>query len=238
MRPVSAFFRQISGWRLTASRPETLGLRGQIRAPAVPSSDRRHARAGRLQAVRPAGERCHWLVVSNVSAKQRFACRGLPVRPFPSGGRPRQIPRLRASAGTISRWSCDGCCFRRIPVRLDSALSSMDWADSSSRALTVYGWCVASGFGRQIFKRAGFPGQQTLERRFAARALGFGINQFAVLNPEFGHERAAGDAQHGGTAGKTFHLDDVHEAFALDAAKAGRPLSRPRKRFKAVEEQF
>src|SRR5271170_2556882 len=67
------FFLANFHWRLTASRSGTRGPRGQIRAPDVPSFDRRHAGAAPLQAVHPAGERCHWLVVSNVSAKQRFA---------------------------------------------------------------------------------------------------------------------------------------------------------------------
>ena len=79
---------------------------------------------------------------------------------------------------------------------------------------------LAVRFGGQIFKRAGFPRENPAERRLAARAFGFGVNQFAVLNPQFRHERPARDAQHGRAARETFHLDDVHEAFALDAAKA------------------
>ena len=96
---------------------------------------------------------------------------------------------------------------------------------------------LAVGLGGQIFKRAGFPGQNSPERRLAARALGFGVNQFAVLNPEFGHERAARDAQHGGTARKAFHLDDVHETLALDAAKAAVFVA-AQQRFQAVDEHL
>ncbi len=55
----------------------------------------------------------------------------------------------------------------------------------------------AAGFGGVIFKGAGFPGENPPERRFAAHTLGLGVNQFAFLNPQFCHERAAADAQDG-----------------------------------------
>ena len=42
---------------------------------------------------------------------------------------------------------------------------------------------LAVRFGGQIFKRAGFPGDNAQKGRFPARAFRFGINQFAVLNP-------------------------------------------------------
>ena len=38
----------------------------------------------------------------------------------------------------------------------------------------------APGFGGQIFKRAGLPCENSEERRLAARAFGFSVNQFAV----------------------------------------------------------
>ena len=57
------------------------------------------------------------------------------------------------------------------------------------------------------------------------------------MNPQFGHERAACDAQDGGTAREALHLDDVHQAFALDAAEAAFEVA-SQKRLDAVQKHL
>ncbi len=73
--------------------------------------------------------------------------------------------------------------------------------------------------GGQSFKVSRLPRKDRANGFLAARAVGFGIDQFAFVDPNFSREWPAGDAEQRRTVRETFNLDDVHQAFALHPAK-------------------
>jgi hypothetical protein len=78
----------------------------------------------------------------------------------------------------------------------------------------------AEWVGWKDLKAAGFPGKDSLEGRFGRDARRFGIDDFAVLNPDFPLHHSVGDLQHGGALRQALQLNDVDKALALDAAES------------------
>ena len=74
-------------------------------------------------------------------------------------------------------------------------------------------------FGGKCFERAGFPFKNSAEGGFTASAFSFGVDEVAAQDPDLADIGTARDAKDGGALGETFHLENVHQALALNAAK-------------------
>ncbi len=70
------------------------------------------------------------------------------------------------------------------------------------------------------FEVAAFPGEDFLEGILAFEIAGGGVDDFAVLHPDFALDAALGDVEDGGALGEALELDEVDEALALHAAEA------------------
>ena len=81
----------------------------------------------------------------------------------------------------------------------------------------VRAWPGSAG---RISKLPLFQDRISLKASSPVKSAGGGVDDFAVLHPDFALNAPLGDVENGGAAGEAFQLDQVHQALALHAAES------------------
>ena len=89
---------------------------------------------------------------------------------------------------------------------------------------------------RKDFEVTRLPGKDLPESSFPFQCLRFRVNHIAVVEPDFAAQRPVRDFEDRGTPRQALDLDDVHQAFALHAAKPAVHLA-AEQRLDAVEKK-